>query len=185
VYALLLAGLLTGGALANVRAHKEAGVATKSFGRYLHRAYSSFHGYWTCPAGQLYGSRIYCEAEFRQGHVWYRATATAHVGRRPVSISNLSELFWFRRWSPYGGRVIRGFHTPGIASVNTKYEDWAFVAAGAHYDWQKHRRSAVVDGYDGQGLGLRRFYDFHCRIRRRLIRCTNHFGDSMRYRPLG
>ncbi len=72
-----------------------------------------------------------------------------------------------------------------MASVNTPDEDWSFIAGGIYYEWKQHRKFAVIDGYDGQGLGLGRFYLFRCDLRHPTIRCSNSFGDAIRYRPGG
>jgi hypothetical protein len=167
------------------RARQEAKRATRDFGHLLRGRFGSFDGYYTCPAGQLYGTQISCRSEFHQGTKWFSAGTTADVARVPTSFSRLYVASWHRRWSPYSSRVLRGFNTPGVASVNTPYYDWAFLAAGAHYAWTKHRHLAVLDAFDGQGLGFGRFENFTCRIGRRRISCRNHFGDGMRYRPLG
>jgi hypothetical protein len=173
-----------GAAAATPVAKRLSALATRAFGGVLDSRYGAFKGYWTCPVGQQYGSEIYCEAEFRLAKTWYSVSATAHTSTAPISFSGISHVSWTRSWSPYSSKPLRGFSTPGTASVNSPYEDWAFIGAGAYYQWQKHRSFAVVDGYDGQGLGLGRFTLFRCRITQALVTCTNSFGDSMRYRPV-
>ena len=162
-----------------------AAVATRDFGRLLHHRYGSFKGYWTCPVGQLFGSQILCQAEFKKGRRWHSVSANADVRGAQVGFSHVNGVSWIRTWSPYTAKVLSGFQTPGTASVNTKYEDWAFVGAGAYYDWSRHLKSAVVNGYDGPGPGLERFTMFHCRITVTQVACTNSFGDSIRYLPGG
>jgi hypothetical protein len=107
--------------------------------------------------------------------------ATADVGTNPTSFSNPSSVSWRRKWTGYSASPLRGFNMPGKASVDTKYEDWAFLAAGVYYDWRQHKHFAVVGSYDGQGLGFERFSNFSCRIGMKLISCRNAFGDAIRY----
>ncbi|HET7048185.1 MAG TPA: hypothetical protein VFI54_07965 [Solirubrobacteraceae bacterium] len=79
--------------------------------------------------------------------------------------------------------MIAGFRTPGRAQVNSPAFDWAWLAAGAHYNYTRHKRSFTVVDYDGNSSGYGKIFDFSCRTGGALIQCTNAFGDSMRYRP--
>lgn len=181
----LTAALPAPGGAASRGARQLARRATRDYGQLLRQVFGSFHGYYTCPTGQLSGHQIFCRAEFHQGPTWFSASATADVRVNPTSFSNTSSVSWKRKWTRYSAAPLRGFNTPGKASVNTKYEDWAFLAAGAYYNWQHHKHFAVVDSYDGQGLGYERFDNFRCRIGQKMISCRNAFGDAMRYRPSG
>ncbi len=177
--------LSSSGLAANAGKKHRAARATRDFRHLLHQRYGTFRGYIICPAGQMFGTEVDCQAEFRQGTTWYRAYAIGNVGTDPTSFSHFFSDSWKRRWSSYSAASIRGFHTPGVASVNTPYYDWAFLAANAYQLWKKHRQSAVVDAFDGNVTGFRHFENFHCTFRPRRVFCTNAFGDAMRYRPTG
>lgn len=164
----------------------DAKVTARAFGRLLHRRYGTFHGYWTCPVGQLIGtSEIGCTAEFKRGGSWFRVSAVARATRRPVTFHYMHSVSWVRSWSAYTHSIVSGFGAKGVASVNTPDEDWSFLAGGMYYDWKKHRRNAVLDDYDGDGNGLTRFYWFNCHFGQTLVSCHNSFGDAIRYRPRG
>jgi hypothetical protein len=182
----LAVGAVSSVGLATAAANNRLAVlATRAFGRVIHDRYGAIHGYWTCPRGQQYGSEISCLAEFRVAERWYSISATAHTSSAPISFARIQAESWRRSWSAYSSRFLRGFDTPGTASVNSPYEDWAFIGAGAYYNWKKHVTEGTVNGYDGQGLGYGRFTLFRCHAAPALVTCTNSFGDSIRYRPRG
>jgi hypothetical protein len=187
VAAILVLTVAGSGASGTTRRQTQiAASATHAFRLLLHDRYGAFSGgYWTCPPGQLFGSQISCEAEFRQRGVWNRFGATANVATKPISFAYEGGVSWVRHWSPYSHYVIAGFGATGVASVNTPDEDWSFIGGGVYYDWKQHRHYVVVDGYDGDGAGLGRFYLFRCNLKSHPITCANRFGDSVRYRPQG
>lgn len=185
IAALMALMLVAAVAFGSTRAQRLATAAPRDFANLLHQSYGPYHGYSTCPPGQLFGSEIQCTAEFEQYGTWNRVGAIAHVNRTPISFSALVAIRWTRRWSPYTHRIIAGFGATGVASVNTPAEDWSFIGGGIYYAWKQHKRTATVGGYDGPDLGLQRFYSFHCDLRTHPIVCMNRFGDAIRYRPAG
>ena len=157
--------------------------STAAFGRWLHDSYGNVRGYWTCPLGQTYGQEVACLAEVRVGQTWHLTSATATLSGGRVVFPKNSDQSWVRRWSPYARHYLvrgGGFTVPGIISVNSPSFDWAWLALGARANW-KHRREFHLDGYDGQGKGLMRFFDFACSVQQNAVSCHNTFGDAMRY----
>jgi hypothetical protein len=159
-----------------------AAAATQAFGRWLDARYGNVQGYWTCPLGQRYGGRIDCLAEVRVGETRHLTQATATLAYGRVVFSRIFDTAWIRRWSPYSRHFLTDFDVPGSASVNGPAFDWAWLAQGAHADWQRHT-SFHENGYDGMSRGWSRFFDFTCSVRGSLVTCVNAFGDAMRYRP--
>lgn len=158
--------------------------ATPAFGRWLRARYGRrLMNYWTCPTGQINHNAALCLAEIRTGRVWHLIAATAKYRNGTVAIVSSSVRSWTRRWSKYSQRIIAGFGTPGRAQANSPAFDWAFLAAGANHGWKHHKRSFVLDAYDGNGTGFSRFFEFRCKVRSHVIQCTNAFGDSLKYRP--
>lgn len=155
--------------------------AKAAFGRFIQRRYPSARGYWTCPAAQDFG----CLAEVGVAGKRHLISATARASGTAIVIVNVRDRSWVRRWSPYTKEVIRGFNSPGSASVNSPYFDWAFLAAQAHEAWQQQRKSFRAQAFDGRETGWQVFYDFGCKTRASLITCTNALGDSIRYGPTG
>jgi hypothetical protein len=157
--------------------------ATQAFGRWLHDSYGQVQGYWTCPLGQTYGQRVMCLAEVRVGQTWHLTSATATLSDARVVFPKNSDQSWSRRWSAYSHHYLArggGFTVPGLISVNGPAFDWAWLALGARANW-KHHRTFHLDGYDGMGKGLMKFYDFACAVRQNTVSCRNAFGDAMRY----
>jgi len=157
--------------------------ATQAFGRWLHERYGQVQGYWICPLGQTFGQKIFCQAEVRVGQTWHLTLATATLSGRRVVFPQNSDQSWVRGWSPNSHRFLGrggGFDVPGLMSVNGPAYDWAWLALGAHANWKRHR-TFHLDGYDGMGKGLMRFYDFACSVRQNTISCRNAFGDAMKY----
>jgi hypothetical protein len=157
--------------------------ATQAFGHWLNTTYGQVQGYWTCPPGQIFGQKIFCQAEVRVGQTWHLTSATATLFDGRVVFPKNSDQAWVRRWSAYSRHyLVRGgaYTVPGLISVNGPAFDWAWLALGAHANW-KHHRTFHLDGYDGMGKGLMRFYDFACSVRQNTVSCRNVFGDAMRY----
>jgi hypothetical protein len=161
--------------------------ATRAFVQWLDQRYSSTpHGYWTCPAAQIYtGTQAFCVAEVRVGSRlhWVQAAPTVTAGGIVVQYGY--DRAWTRRWSRYSARPIAGFNTPGVAAVNSPAYDWAWLAAGVFYAWTQHRTQFVAGSYDGNAAGLSVLTDFRCRVARSVIQCANALGDSMKYVPDG
>ena len=174
--ALLLSGAVAAGP-------PSPATATRAFGHWIEKRYAGARGYWTCPAGQVFGRDADCWAEIRVGRRRHLVTATASVSGGRVVFSRAHDQTWVRRWSKYSRRPIAGFGTPGEASVNSPAFDWAFLAAGAYGKWKDGRRSFRVNSHDGDGTGLGKFFIFGCAARGDLVTCRNAFGDAMRYRP--
>jgi hypothetical protein len=158
--------------------------ATKVFGSWIRRRYGSgVRSYWTCPRQQMFDQRAICTAEFKAKGRWHLVTATVAKSGDGLKVTNPYVKSWIRRWSRYSRHVIAGFQSPGRAQVNSPAYDWAFAAAGAYYEHEHHRRSFKTSAYDGNSAGLDRLFTFNCHVHRAVIRCTNSFGDSMKYRP--
>ncbi len=156
--------------------------ADRTFHHWLVTHLGYTHGYYTCPAGQLSSSGVSCEAEFLVGATHHSVGAFV-TPRGGATVTHPYDSHWIRRWSPYSRRVIAGFGTPGSASVNSPYFDWSFIASGIYYEgWRQHRRAFTVNGYDGKGTGLMRFFSFRCHRQNDVAYCANSFGDSIRFR---
>lgn len=188
VLAFVAVLLVTASASARSTAHASGApsptAAEQAFGRWLRDTYgTTAQGYWTCPAGQTYGSQIYCLAEIHVGQTLHMTSATAALSGKGVIFPKNSDTSWVRHWSAYGKHYLvrgGGYTVPGLISVNGPAYDWAWLALGARAYW-KHHRSFHLDGYDGQGKGLMRFYDFACAVQQNVVSCHNVFGDGMRY----
>jgi hypothetical protein len=166
--------------------------ATKAYGDWLQTQFPGAKGYWTCPLNEfekVAGGGTVCHAEVHVKGVWHKLSTVADISRVPVSFLGRlgsfesSDRVWRRRWSSYSSRPIRGFSTPGTASVNTPFYDWAFIAGAAYEGWKNNRTLIRVWGYDGPSRGLEKFYSFMCRVQVSLVTCTNALGDAMRYKP--
>jgi hypothetical protein len=177
------AGLWTPMAIASRRTAPLPAAATAAFGRWLHARYGDMHGYWTCPRAQTVNSRIDCLAEVQAGPMWRQTSASARVRGGRIVFSSVSDSAWLRHWWPYSRRFIIRSHedVPGLISVNSPAYDWGWIAQGAYGTKPGH--PLRVDGYDGNGAGLFRFFAFTCTAHDGLITCANALGDAMRYRP--
>jgi FlgD Ig-like domain len=158
--------------------------ATSAFGRWIRARFGAgLQNYWICPKAQIFNHEGECLAEVHTGNVWRMIWATVKQGNSGLRVGNSHLYSWTRHWSGYSTHVIAGFHTPGRAQVNSPAYDWAWLATGADYEFRHHERSFLADGYDGPSAGFGKFFIFKCKVDRALIRCTNSFGDSMKYRP--
>jgi hypothetical protein len=111
----------------SAQARRLSRFATAAFGRLLHQGYGAIRGYWTCPAGQVFGSSVFCWAEFRVGGRWHSVLATGRPFGTSATFSHVHAIAWRRAWSSYSARILAGFSTPGTASVNGASYDWAFL----------------------------------------------------------
>ena len=170
-------------AIASVSTAPVPATATAAFGRWLQARYGDLHGYWTCPRAQIVNSRIDCLAEVQAGPMWHQTSASARVRGGRIVFFNVSDSAWLRHWWPFSRRFIIRSHenVPGVISVNSPAYDWGWIARGAHGTKPGHM--VRVDGYDGYGAGLFRFFTFTCTAHAGLITCVNALGDAMRYRP--
>jgi hypothetical protein len=159
--------------------------ATAAFGRLLHKRFGEIHGFWTCPSAQVIGSRIDCLAEARAGQRWHMTSASASLRRGRVVISQVRDIAWVRRWSPYSRHFIlrsREPQVPGVISVNSPAYDWGFLFTACDSDFRPGRTTRCT-AYDGNGSGLFRFFMFTCLKSGQLVTCINSLGDSVRYKP--
>jgi hypothetical protein len=157
--------------------------ATTAFGRWLQDTYGNVLGYWTCPLGQTNGQQISCLAEVHVGRTWHMTSANATLSGSRVTFPKNYDTSWVRHWSPYSKHYLvrgGGYTVPGLISVNGPAYDWAWLALGARAYW-KHHRTFHLDGLDGMGKGLMRFYDFTCAVQQNMVSCHNVFGDALRY----
>jgi Tol biopolymer transport system component len=141
------------------------------------------HGYWTCPVEQLYGSDITCLGEVEAGTTWHLDFATATQSGAQVVFTKPSDRAWTRAWSAYGSYVLRGFQTPGVASVNSPAFDWGWLGQQLSFEWKQHKAHFTAGACDGQCGGWQHIFNFNCSVVGSLVTCTNALGDSIRYRP--
>lgn len=157
--------------------------ASAAFGSWIRQHFPNPQGDWTCPQAQINLGRVPCLGEFRVGHEWHKVSANAVQGESGISIIEVVEHRWKRKWTPYYKWIIRGFGTPGKASVNgVPAADWPFLALGA-YSALHRRHSATVIAYDGNSTGFNGLVAFRCRSDGGLIKCKDKLGDAMRFRP--
>lgn len=160
--------------------------ATRAFDQWLsNRYHGNAHGYRTCPAAQIFGTEAICMAEVQVGLKWHSIHAVPTLSGGRIDMKYVYDTAYVLKWSKYSSRIIGGFQTPGVASVNGPAYDWAWLAAGAYYQWVQHKRTFVAGSYDGNAAGFGKLEDFRCQAGGTVVRCTNALGDSMTYLPNG
>jgi hypothetical protein len=154
--------------------------ANAAFARYLvHRFGVS--GYHVCPPAQADAGYAYCTAELSSAGTRHLIIVKLKLAA-PAAVSVVNDQHWRRHWAPLSQASLGLFQTPGAASVNSSERafDWGFIVHAMSVP--PYRHSFTVDGYDGQGSGLMRFYLFHCHAASPpAATCTNAFGDAIRY----
>ena len=78
--ALLLSGAVAAGP-------PSPATVTRAFGHWLQKRYAGAKGYWTCPAGQVFGRDADCWAEVRVGRRRHLVTVTATLSGGQVVFS--------------------------------------------------------------------------------------------------
>ncbi|MGH2998713.1 MAG: hypothetical protein ACRDNM_05365 [Gaiellaceae bacterium] len=83
--------------------------ATHAFAVWIHARYGAVHGVWTCPKGQVVGSRIDCTAEFTTGTEHHLVVASARRNGASIRVTKGYDSAWTRRWKPLPAKVLAEF----------------------------------------------------------------------------
>jgi hypothetical protein len=94
-----------------VRLTAASGLA--AFVGWISGRYPGAPGYWTCPAGQIFGGSASCWVEIKVGRLFHSLTASASVKSRAIVLSYTSDQKWRRHRSRFSRRWARGSDSPG------------------------------------------------------------------------